>query len=308
MRPRSLLDQVQTILGRVGWQAVSSDKGAFAQRAADLFGGFLPLRDSLVSPDLEALFTVFLSGKREQAPGRWISAEKRRVLTLADVNAIYGNRDQAEALIEGLRAREAVQIGSVLKCRRCRQESWYDIDAFGRSFVCSRCRLSQPADSASWRAVEPVWSYRLDEALLQFLVHRGDLPVIAAAAIADPNGPPTEATFELEVRSTDSSALDGKPLEIDIVLGQGPHLTIGEASVKEVLRTAKAKEGERFQTLAELSNRLAARRFLLANAGTWSRRTRETAERAISGPWLSLRVLEQVPMVRRPDNLLADPE
>ena len=43
LRPRDLLAQVQLIFEAAGWRTERSDKGAYAQRAADIFGGLRPL-------------------------------------------------------------------------------------------------------------------------------------------------------------------------------------------------------------------------------------------------------------------------
>jgi hypothetical protein len=311
-RMAPLDEQLRGILGRRGWSARRSDKGAYAHRAAELFGDFPGLVNSLSQRHLGSMFRAFMSAKNEpDAPGRWLSAERRRVLTFDDLSSLlsgdYPPTAQTEREIEELRSREVLQLGSVLKCHRCRQQCWYDIEAFGRTFLCTRCRLEQPADRDSWIAPEPQWYYRIDEGLLQFLLHNGDLPVAAAAHDFAFRYRWVEAAFELEVHPPAEGEDDErgrKAFEIDIAVSYDTELWIGEATSQPRLSQNKTSEKERLLRLREIAELTGAQHVILATSGRWSDRTRTQIRQCFTDPWPTLHVKERCHMVPRPTRII----
>jgi hypothetical protein len=308
-----LYEQLVEILGGQGWSARRSDKGAFAHRAAELFGGFEELRERLEDPGLWPMFRAFMSAKSEPgALGRWLSGDRRRVLTNTELRVLLSDDHPSGPLavekgIEELRRQEILQLGAVLKCRRCRQQSWYDIDAFGRIFLCPRCSLNQEADSESWMAPEPRWCYRIDESLLQFLLHNGDLPVIAA----DPEffvwRDQVDAAFELDLRPFREGSEDDplcKAFEIDIAVRYGTELWIGEATTQQRLASAKLAEKERLLRLQRIAQLTGARHVILATSGRWSNRTEEQIRQCFSEPWPQLHIKEECRTVPRPSKVI----
>jgi hypothetical protein len=300
-----LIDQIGAAFADRFWSVARSDKGAYAQRAADLLGGPRQFAAVLSEPWLQRLLFTFMSGKKEEgASGRWLSAEGRRVVTLSDLHDILSGPDDpaldTEALIDGLRSSEVLQIGSVLKCRRCRQAVWYDVEAFGRSFACSRCRLEQPADAEAWQGVEPVWSYRIDEAVLQFVLHRGDLPVLALAPFISEETELLATAFEIDIRPT----TEERGSELDIVAIADGELFVGEASHSPKLKPVRSDEKARIRRLADVADTLGAAHVILANGADWDPKTAEAARAAFPGPCPKLHLQERSPFVPRPARLV----
>ncbi len=306
LRPLPLLRQVQLILTSRGWKAEVSDKGAYAQRASDIFGGFNELTVGLRDESNRLIFRAYLSGKKEpEALGKWVPSERRRLLTRADFTELLGDSDQADAAVGDLLRREALQLGTVLKCRRCRQAVWYDVDAFGRSFTCARCRLEQVADSDAWLGhAEPGWSYRLDEALLQFLRNHGDIPVLAATQILGDRAQKADVTFELDIWSPLPDDGDAEKSEIDLVISAAGRLIIGEATTSNSLCASKADEMARLARLDEIARQLSAHRVVLASTNELREMTQKRAVAQFPGPWPTLEFVPDIEGVPRPDNLI----
>lgn len=249
---------------------------------------------------LNAYLTAKTS-KTTAAPGRWIANETRRALELSDFENLLG-LDAAHALVDRWRSTEALQLGAILKCRRCRQATWYDVEAFGRSFRCARCWLEQRGDRFSWLGKpEPQWSYRLDEAITQFLIHDGDLSIVAAAQAIENSDQPIDCAFELNLRrDSDDSAS-----EHDIFLSEGARLWVGEATRSARLETAKAGEDLRLERLRAVADLLGARYVLLASSTAWDPRTRKAAEHHFPSAWPELKWMTDVPWLPRPTKVVS---
>ncbi len=310
VRPRlhtlPLLRQVQTILASRGWKAEPSDKGAYAQRASDMFGGLHGLAEALRDATNRRILHAYLSGKTEpNAVGYWMQSERRRLLTRDALAKLLGDGDQADASLADLLRRETLQLGTVLKCRRCRQTAWYDVDAFGRTFTCTRCRFEQVADSTSWLGQpEPRWSYRLDEAFLQFLRHNGDLPVLAAAQLVGDRYGRSDVTFELDVWPPPTDDGDIDKSELDLVISIAGRLIIGEATTSSSLCRGKGEEIARLERLDEVAQTLSARRVVLASSADLRDVTKKRAAAQFPGPWPTLELVSGIEGVPRPAKLV----
>jgi len=299
VRPTPIIQQIVTVMAASGWSVRASDKGAYAQRAEELFGGAFALADALTQPWLAALLFAYLSGRRQEgAPGRWLSAESRRVLALSDLGRALGQTGAAAGeQVHELTSTGVLQLGTLLKCSRCRQTLWYDIEAFGRSFTCARCRMEQPADRDAWAADEPGWWYRLDEALLQFVVHNGDLPLAAISALTRARSGPVQVAYELELTSP-----DGVVSELDIAAVSAGDVYVGEATTQSRLGPSRKREQERLRRLSEVAGLLGARYIVNATSTVWDERTRSLAARGGIDGWPRPHVLEEVGLVPRPDH------
>ena len=60
LAPRGLLEQLEHVASLHGWRIARSEKGSFANAAADLFGGRPPLCEAMRRPEVEALLCAFL--------------------------------------------------------------------------------------------------------------------------------------------------------------------------------------------------------------------------------------------------------
>ena len=90
LRPRTVLEQVTDILRPLGWDASLSDKGAFAERSARLFGGIDDLAGELRPGPTRRLLDAYLTRSTSNDPGLYLTDTRRRYLSLADVSEAIG--------------------------------------------------------------------------------------------------------------------------------------------------------------------------------------------------------------------------
>lgn len=287
IRPLPLLAQLRARLDPHGWSCERSDKGIYASQTIELFGGVeitcQALRDPLLRPVLDTYQRV--PKDDEVLPGRFLSQDQRRYLTLRDIRKIVGEQGAGDAL-ERLVERQVLIRGLSLKCRRCRQEGWYGLDEFSREYRCRRCSLDQPIQKGWWLGVEePAWLYRLAEVVHQFLLADGDVPLLAAWDRFGPAGRPLDITNEL--RFTRS---DGSNFETDIVLSSGHELWLGEATSSTDLQPL-----DRLDQLGELSNLLSAYGVVLATSTSgFKKAVRDRFSEVFSLPWPKSEIVNRV--------------
>jgi hypothetical protein len=287
IRPLSLLVQLQARLEPHGWSCELSDKGIYAAQTIALFGGVEPacqaLRDPLLRPLLDAYQRI---QKGDQViPGRFLSQDQRRYLSLRDVRTVVGKKD-AGAVLGRLVESEVLIRGLSLKCRRCRQEGWYGLDEFSRSYRCRRCSLDQPIQKGWWLGDdEPAWLYRLAEVVHQFLGADGDLPLLATWDRFGSGGRPLDITNELKF-----SRGNGSSFETDIVLSSGHELWLGEATSSTDLQPL-----DRLDQLGELSGLLSAYGVILATSTSgFKSSVRKRFAEVFDGLWPRVEIINEV--------------
>ena len=205
LRPSTLLSQIEARLDGHDWSCEPSDKGNFALQTISLFGGIEHTCNSLRDPVLRPILDAFQPKKQGQLkiPGRFLSQDQRRYLSLRDIEELTSEEGAGDAL-EELVTRHVLIRGLSLKCRRCRQEGWYGLDEFSETFRCRRCSLEQPMRRGWWLGDgEPAWLYRLAEVVHQFLRADGDLPLLVAWDRFGKSGRALALTNELNFKRSD---------------------------------------------------------------------------------------------------------
>ncbi len=291
MRPLDILQQLSAIVEVQNWSVRPSDKGVYTRETVALFGGIPTLAADLRAADARLLLDTYLRrGDDQDAPGRWLSDDRRRYLSLTDLGALL-DEDRAAALLADLEPRGVLRRGVILKCRRCRAAGFYSAADFEPTFRCFRCRLDQAPGRWSWfSTIEPVWYYRLDEVVRQFLTHNGDLPLLAAHDRFGTSVDAVSYAFELELVDQDSVAS-----ELDLAVLEGARLWIGEATVRDRLETSRADEQARLSRLAQIANLADAYGVILVtSAESFSARTKALAEAALPPLWPRLEIIEGV--------------
>jgi hypothetical protein len=288
LRPLDLLDQLAAAVEPQGWQIRPSDKGIYARETTALFGGIAELAAALRSPDTRAVLDVYMRTDAE-APGKRL-ADRRRYLSLAHIGAVL-DENRAAACLGQLEPLEVLRRGVILKCRRCRAAAFYSAAEFEPTFRCVRCRLDQVPDRESWlRTVEPIWYYRLDEVVFQFLTHNGHLPLLAAYDRFNETREPVAYAFELDIFDG-----EGERSELDLAVLVGGRLWVGEATVRDQLGRSAAQEQERLARLGEVVSVLDAYGVIFAtSAAEFSERTRTNVSRVLDGLWPRLEYREAV--------------
>jgi hypothetical protein len=271
-----LLEQVQKAVSADGWQAKPSDKGIYAEQTTLLFGGLDILWTALLQQPTRALFDCYLA----HTVGR-----KFRDRT-------YLQMEDAPVGVDLLQRYELLGIlrrGLALKCERCRQGEFYEIESVGRTFQCARCGLDQIHGLGHWLGASgPEWHFGLAEVVYQFLQHDGDIPVQAARTLLEGSKQPVAVAFELELQD-----VEDRKSEHDLILTRGSRLLIGEATAKDHLEKPASKETERLQRLSVVADMLEAEAVVLAT--TQPRFTKATVDRArkiVERPWRPLELIE----------------
>jgi hypothetical protein len=279
LRPLDLLNQLGAAVEPQGWQIRPSDKGVYALETTALFGGIVELATALRSPDTRPILDAYLRTDAE-SPGKQL-ADRRRYLTLADLGSVL-DEDRAAARLGELEPLEVLRRGVILKCRRCRAAAFYSAAEFEPTFRCVRCRLDQVPDRSSWfGTIEPVWYYRLDEVVFQFLTHNGHLPLLAAYDRFHETLEPVAYAFELDAFDPDE-----EKSELDLAVLVGGRLWVGEATVQDRLETSAADEQERLARFGQVVSVLDAYGVILAtSAAEFSERTTTHVARVFDGLW-----------------------
>jgi hypothetical protein len=232
---------------------------------------------------LRTIFDAYLT--KSGVPGLWLSQDGRRYLTWSSFEKIVGTEVAGEHVQRLLEAK-ALERGVILKCERCRQQAWYDLERLSDTFRCGRCRVSQPVEKHWVAGHEPIWYYRLAEVVYQFLVHDGDLPLLAVAEAFDETAP-LQQSYELEVHPP-----TGKSLEFDIFVAERSRLWIGEANRTGEFDTA------RIEKLLEVARTFGAHGMILATRrATFPQTTRKAISVALKG--IAYPELRLVPNVNR---------
>jgi hypothetical protein len=280
LRPLDLVDQLAAAVEPPGWQVRPSDKGVYARETTALFGGIAELATALRSPDIRPVLDTYLRTDAE-APGKPL-ADRRRYLSLADLGGVL-DEARAAALLGELEPLEVLRRGVILKCRRCRAAAFYSAAEFEPTFRCVRCRLDQVQDRASWfGTIEPIWYYRLEEVVFQFLTHNGHLPLLAAFDRFHDAREPAAYAFELDVFDP---AEEKSELDLAVLVG-GRLWVVGEATVQDRFKTSATAEQERLARLGEVVGGLDAYGVIFAtSAAEFSERTTMHVGQVFDGLW-----------------------
>jgi hypothetical protein len=278
VRPRiavlDLRDQLAALLAERGWRLEPSDKGQYAEGAAQLFGGDEQVRTALSAPSWWGALTALRGQITPEATSRgWKLADQRMYYELAELQAIRAET-ALDVDVSELLERRILMRGLVFRCPLCRLKSWYGADELAERLRCARCRTSFALTDRGWQPeAEPQWRYRLNELLWQLLTHNGDVPLRAlrdTLGIGTPDvSQPTASLHEHDLWEPDGET----PIELDICAQRGPELWIGEAKVANRLgpeQSARAK----LEGLRKAAELLRPHGILLVTASDgWTDRT-----------------------------------
>jgi hypothetical protein len=295
LQPLSLLEQLEVIAEKAGWNFRFSDKGHYCIGASILFEGLDDLCSALRRPELATVLMAFLDGDRD-APGVSLT-DRRRYLSSDEIGELAADDGR---LFDELTDRKVLTGGFVLKCPRCRYTAWYRPREVDPVFTCRRCGTAHRVDAASRiEQSEPTWRYQLDETVFQFLRHRGDLALLAAskwfAATRVQSGMVPEVEFVNP---------EGVKSEIDFVAARGADLWVGEAFTKNRYGDGE-EEAQRLDELVAVAELLNARGIVLATVADALREASiRRAVGAAPGPWPMLQILTGCELLPRPTQLL----
>ncbi|HEX4482399.1 MAG TPA: hypothetical protein VH081_01320 [Solirubrobacteraceae bacterium] len=273
-----LLEQLRAATKANGWQITPSDKGSYAEQSTILFGGLDELWRSLLDPATRALLDCF----GPHAVGRRF--RDRRYLPASQMPE---NVD--DELLGRYESSGVIRRGLALKCERCRQADFYELEEVGRSFRCHRCALEQVHAPRHWLgASEPEWHFGLAEVVHQFLQHNGDIPVAATRSLLENSPRPFSVAFELELYDA-----EGVKSEHDLIITNGSRLMVGEATTADRLEKPRKAELARLERLGSVADLLEAEAIVLATTkAQFAHSSIDRARSVLQRPWRSLEILE----------------
>jgi hypothetical protein len=274
LRTPDLAEQIRHLVASDGWEVELSDKGVWAAEPARLFGGVSRLTQAIREGASRAAIDAYLGG----TAGVKLN-DRRRYLTVRDFRekVFAGDAGLADETLTALFDSAVLLRGILLKCGRCRQESWYDIADVSAQFRCHRCRFEQETESR-WRGgIEPLWYYGLAEVVFQFLNDNGHLPTLAVEDRLAGSRRPTDRTSELKFIHRGR----GIEAELDIACSDGYRLVLGEAST-----TGRFTPRSRLTTLGHIAANLDPYELLFATSRrTFPPATRDQVETEFKDHW-----------------------
>ncbi len=274
----------ECLLASVGGSIEESDKGSFARRMIDLWGGFTALTGDLEG-STRSLLRSWVKAKSDATPG--IVKQQRRYLRLGDVMKLTGMKiDDARDLLDGYLRRDIISRGLLFTCAVCRGTSFYRLEDLGTGFRCQRCRQVNEILRTSWKGPrEPTWFYALDEVVFQGLLANAHVPLLALARVA-------KSAKSFLHMPEGKVHINGRPeMEIDLWAIADGKIIVGEAKIGGRLEKTAAAESARCQAFKQLAEDLTADEFVMATAGQWRPETWELASQVI-GPKTPLRRIE----------------
>jgi hypothetical protein len=296
--PLPLLDQLSVVARTKGWQAELSDKGSYAVATIELFGGVEAVCRSLDESEVRAVLHAYQDAD-DRSPGKRLR-DRRRYLSLDDLTSLPGVTD-ASALLQRLEERRVLVRGLVLKCARCRHTDFFRAEAAEPAFTCPRCSWEQRPDQSAWLGTsEPVWHYRLDEVVFQFISHRGEIPLLAAYERFATSKHVIALVPEIQLGPP------GGLREVDFAITEGNRLWLGEAFSADRFDPTNHREHTRLTELKEAAETFNARGVLLTtSAPAMNAGTRKRAESVFSDVWPQLVISQGAKSLPRPTKLLA---
>lgn len=294
LRPLSLLAQLEARLEPRGWSCELSDKGIYSSQTIALFGGVVDTCAALRDPHQRPLLDAFQAEDKpeKEAPGRLLSQDQRRYLSLREIEKLLG-KDIAGVTLQPLVESGVLIRGLNLKCRRCRQAAWYGMGDFSERYRCRRCGLEQELRKGWWLGEEePCWDYGLAEVVHQFLKADGDLPLLAAWDRFGSSGRTLALANEVNFTRP-----DGKSFETDIVLSDGHELWLGEATSSTAIEPL-----QRINWLGDLAELLPAYGVLLVTSRKrFKPGVRDRFEEVFDGLWPKREIITAVKRLEDPD-------
>ncbi len=292
LRVLEVLDQLAAVAAAASWRVELSDKGSFAATTIDLFGGPVDAERSLTDPATAAVLVGYVDTAND-VPGYKLN-DGRRYLTLADAGTLRAGGGQALSALADL---GIATRGVLLKCRRCRSLAFYrprDIDPY---FECVRCSDEQQPTSTAWiGSHEPSWFFRLDEAVTQFVNHRGELPLLAFMDRFSSSQDQTQVEVEVKLFDGDDNAS-----EIDFVVVEGGRLWLGEGFTAARYKETASAENRRLGRLRTIAETLNAHGVQLHTAATpMDPRTVTAAELAFAGTSIKVETFSSARTLPRP--------
>lgn len=241
LRPSIFVPDAETIFRiafyDAGYECRISDKGAYAEKCVEKFGGLDKTAMALRHGTLGVLLRKFLDKEKPTSgvhdDGDVI--EGRRYLNFSCISRILESESFSVRTIDEWIQKEILYRGFIFKCRRCTDVSWFSIKEVSRTFTCRRCGTKQQYTQSSWRYPnEPAWFYKLDEIVYQMLRHDGDVTILSLDVLRSKASTGFLFAPELSIWTKGNTKSE---MEIDILCIAEGKMLIGEAKSTASLKS-----------------------------------------------------------------------
>jgi hypothetical protein len=166
-------------------------------------------------------------------PGEGLLTRDAAIRTLEGTLTPEEIRQRVNALLD----KSVLYRGLVISCSQCERKAFYRVDAVNERNPCPRCGAPAYLNAAFRSAVgDPIWYYDLHPAVREMLKHNGDVPFLAARALAK------SARSYTDVAELDFIKATADRLEIDLIAVQDNRLLVAEAKKKPEIRPADLKK------------------------------------------------------------------
>lgn len=271
----------EIVFGDCGYETQVSDKGAYASQVCDKFGGLDQVGYSLRSNEgtlLRKYLDTAEPPKGTHDDGTYLN-DKRRYLNFAAIAKILGSPENAIRVIDSYVSKGVFYRGFIFQCHRCSDVAWFSISDISETFVCRRCRTTQPYTMKSWRHPnEPAWFYKLDEIVYLTLLHNGDIPLLTLDLLRRQSKESFLYCPELRIRPEGTKKAF---IEIDICCVTDGRLCIGEAKSVDSIATNRFKPQQTAERYRELAIKMGASLVVFSTSQTaWGKTTFDALSQA----------------------------
>jgi hypothetical protein len=273
-----------TILGHVlrdqGYESTLSDKGAYSKETIEKFGGLEKTLSVLRDPGTKSLLDKFLNrtDKKDGVHDQGVFLrDDRRYLDFAPLAAILGTEQRAVNLIDDWIKRGVLYRGFVFKCARCSNTAWFSVESLTQQFICPRCGAVQHYTRSTWiNSNEPVWRYKLDEVVYQFMEHNGEVALLTIGALQGQAVTNFGFSPELRIRRSDNPKIN---MEVDILCLLDNRMVIGEAKSNNSLKGKGVKPPQVVGKYEKLAKQMSASAIVFSTSETeWDEASRKAIE------------------------------
>lgn len=253
VRPEIEMPDVMTLFDtyfeEVGVSVGYSDKGNYFNDTVRRFGSLDALGQFIKAAATRSVLDKFMQQKGKTDNGVfYLPNDQRSYLNLDAFESSVGNGQAAADLVDDLVGKDVIRRGYILRCERCRQQSWYSLDVLTSTFVCGRCSFRQQFTQSHWKngLVEPHWCYRLAETVYQFYHKNSHLTAQVLYKLKSESR--TAFHYAPEIDLIGFPNLGGDQREMDVACILDGEIVFGECKTESL----KVKDVEKFETLVDM--------------------------------------------------------
>jgi hypothetical protein len=219
-----------------GYNFNLSDKGIYFNEIVNLFSEY----DDFFSffEDLGNQVLLENISNIKLGDGIGLSSDKRKYYSLKELKKqLKLTKQKFKERINYYISKNIFQRGLILKCERCRNTAWYNLEKLTNYFKCERCDKKQRFISNHYLTKnEPEWHYKLNEVIFQGISNNILVPILTLNYFRRQKKKSFIILGDCEVSKND------KKFEIDINCILDGKLIIGECKSSDTIPKKQIKK------------------------------------------------------------------